>query len=94
MSLVRALAFMPLLGKIKVKLYMTSGSSSYIEAVVSLLGINNDQLIQNVAELKVFSSCSSSLTCGGQGSIFTFVISSLNILAAHIFTQKAWESHN
>ena len=31
--------------------YDTSGSSSYIEAVISLLGIDNDQLTQNVAEM-------------------------------------------
>jgi len=31
--------------------YDTSGSSSYIEAVISLLGIDNDQLIQNVANM-------------------------------------------
>jgi len=31
--------------------YDTSGSSSYIEAVISLLGIDNDQLIQNVARM-------------------------------------------
>ena len=29
----------------------TSGSSSYIEAVISLLGINNDQLVQSVASM-------------------------------------------
>ena len=32
-------------------LYDTSGSTSYIEAVISLLGINNDQLVQNVASV-------------------------------------------
>ena len=31
--------------------YDTSGSSSYIEAVISLLGIDNDQLVQNVASM-------------------------------------------
>jgi len=31
--------------------YNTSGSSSYIEAVISLLGIDNDQLIQNAAKM-------------------------------------------
>ena len=31
--------------------YDTSGSTSYIEAVISLLGINNDQLVQNVASM-------------------------------------------
>ena len=31
--------------------YDTSGSTSYIEAVISLLGINNDQLVQNVASV-------------------------------------------
>ena len=31
--------------------YDTSGSSSYVEAVISLLGIDNDQLIQNVARM-------------------------------------------
>ena len=30
--------------------YDTSGSSSYIEDDISLLGIDNDQLVQNVAE--------------------------------------------
>ena len=32
-------------------IYDTSGSSSYIEAVISLLGIDNDQLVQNVASM-------------------------------------------
>ena len=31
--------------------YDTSGSSSYIEAVISLLGINNDHLVLNVASM-------------------------------------------
>ena len=31
--------------------YDTSGSSSYIEAVISLLGIDNDKLVQNVASM-------------------------------------------
>ena len=31
--------------------YDTSGSSSYIETVISLLGIDNDQLVQNVASM-------------------------------------------
>ena len=31
--------------------YDTSGSSSYIEAVISLLGIDNDQLIQNATKM-------------------------------------------
>ena len=31
--------------------YNTSGSSLYIEAVLSLLGIDNDQLVQNVASM-------------------------------------------
>ena len=31
--------------------YNTSGSTSYIEAVISLLGINNDQLVQNIASM-------------------------------------------
>ena len=31
--------------------YDTSGSSSFVEAVISLLGIDNDQLIQNVARM-------------------------------------------
>ena len=31
--------------------YDTSGSTSCIEAVISLLGINNDQLVQNVASM-------------------------------------------
>ena len=39
-------------GRIKVKLYDTNGSSSYIEAVISLLGIDNDQLIQNAAKMQ------------------------------------------
>ena len=52
MSLVIALAFMPPPRKNQSEVvYDTSGSSSYIEAVISLLGIDNDQLIQNVARM-------------------------------------------
>jgi len=31
--------------------YNTSGSGSYIEAVISLMSIDNDQLVQNVASM-------------------------------------------
>ena len=52
MSLVMALAFMspPRKNQSEV-VYNISGSSSYIEAVISLLGIDNDQLIQNAAKM-------------------------------------------
>ena len=48
--------------------YNTCGSSSYIEALISLLGIDNDQLVQNVASMlrdEIRKARKTSLVCTG-----------------------------
>ena len=74
--------------------YDTSGSTSYIEAVISLLGINNDQLVQNVASVLMNEIRKArKLPWPLQVRELEQEEDASPLLSAYIFTQKIWSSH-